>query len=296
MEEASSVVRLKRGVEVALWVFPPLALWRAKRAAPSQAWRRIFAALIAAWVFWPQLRASAQGTTPRSRIDPKSQELLTKSIAALGGESFLNFKSLYSKGRAFVFSEGETAGMEPFENVTEYPAKRRFSYGKSLPVVLINDGDDGWEIDRYGTIRQPLEQIRRWKVATRYSLENIFREVIHEPGLLVQYGGVDFVDAAPVSILNLVDSRQVRVRIYLHQSSALPVRISYSLQDLQTHEWENYDDSYGDYQKFQGIETPMHIGHFLNDERVSEVYRNQVVYDKPVPAGFFEPGNPKGVS
>lgn len=244
----------------------------------------------------PNIRVMAQETARPSRIDPKCQELLTKSIAALGGNAFLKFRTLYTKGRAFAFFEGETAGMAPFENTAEYPDKRRFAYGKSPPVVLINDGDDGWEIDRYGTIRQPLEQLRRWKIVNRYSLENLLREVIHEPGLLVQYGGVDFVDAAPAAILNLVDAREVRVKIYIHQTSALPIRISYSLQDPKTHEWENYEDSYGDYQKFQGIETPMHIGRFLNDERIAEVYRNVVVYDKPIAPGMFEPGNPKGVS
>ncbi len=152
-------------------------------------WRGIFLALTSAlviFIFRPGLPTAAQETARPSRIDAKSQEILAKCVQALGGDSFLKFRTLYTKGRAFVFFEGETAGMEPFENTTEYPDKRRFAYGKSPPVVLINAGDDGWEIDRYGTIRQPLEQLRRWKIATRYSLENLFREVIHEPGLLVQ--------------------------------------------------------------------------------------------------------------
>jgi hypothetical protein len=266
---------------------------------PLPGWRGILLALagsLTILTFGPGLPTAAQETARPSRIDSKSQEILAQCIEALGGDRFLKFRTLYTKGRAFAFFEGETAGMEPFENTTEYPDKRRFSYGKSPPVVLINNGDDGWETDRYGTIRQPLEQLRGWKVASRYSIENLLREVIHEPGLLVQYGGVDFVDAAPASILNLVDAREVRVRIYLHQTSTLPIRITYSLQDPKTHEREDYQDSYSDYQKFQGIETPMHIGHSLNDERISEVYRNQVVYDKPIPPGFFEPENPKGVS
>jgi hypothetical protein len=252
--------------------------------------------VLAAFAFVPELRPAAQGTSLPSRIEPKAQELLTRSIEALGGEQFLKFKTLYTKGRAFVFSEGETAGMEPYESTTEYPDKRRFSYGKWPPVVLINDGDSGWEIDRFGIIRQRPDQIRHWKLANRYSLENLLREVLREPGLLVQSGGVDFVDAAPAFVLDLVDTRQVRVRVYLHQTSFLPLRIAYQVQDPDTHEWQKYEDSYGDYQKIQGIETPKHVGHFLDDERITEIYRNEVVYDKAIPPGFFEPGNPKGVS
>ncbi len=253
-------------------------------------------AVLAALVFGPELRPAAQGTNPPSRIDPKAQELLAKATQALGGESFLKFKSLHTRGRAFVFSEGETAGMQPFESTVQFPDKRRFSYGKFPPVVLINDGDRGWEIDRFGIIRQPPEQLRRWKLATRYTIENLLRELLREPGNLVQFGGVDFVDAAPAFVLDLVDASQVRVRIYLHQSSFLPLRISYQVQDPDTHEWQKYEDSYGDYQKFQGIQTPMHVAHFLDEERITEIYRTEAVYDKPIPAGFFEPGNPKGVS
>jgi len=248
------------------------------------------------FVIGGELRPADQGTSLPSRIDPKAQELLTKTTQALGGESFLKFKSLYTRGRAFVFSEGETAGMLPFESTAQFPDKRRFSYGKFPAVVLINDGDHGWEIDRFGIIRQPPVQIRRWTLANRYTLENLLREVLREPGILVQFGGVDFVDAAPAFVLDLVDARQVRVRIYLHQSSFLPLRIAYQVQDPDTHEWQKYEDSYGDYQKFQGIQTPMHVGHFLDDERITEIYRTEAVYDKPIPPGFFEPGNPKGVS
>jgi hypothetical protein len=244
----------------------------------------------------PEIRLAAQGPARPSRIDPKAQELLAKTTQALGGESFLKFKSLYTRGRAFIFSEGETAGMLPFESTSEYPDKRRFSYGKWPPVVLINDGDKGWEIDRFGIISQPDEQIRRWKLANRYTLENLVREVLREPGILLQFGGSDFVDAAPAFVLDLVDARDVRVRIYLHQTNFLPLRIAYQVQDPNTHEWQKFEDSYGDYYKFQGIETPKHVAHFIDGERVTEIYRNEVVYDKPIPPGFFEPGNPKGVS
>jgi len=71
---------------------------------------------------------SADPAPRRTVIDPRAQALLDKTIQALGGASYLAFKRLTTSGRAFSFSDGQTAGLAPFESVVEYPDKRRFSY------------------------------------------------------------------------------------------------------------------------------------------------------------------------
>src|SRR2546429_274662 len=80
-------------------------------------------------------------------INPKAKELLDKCIQALGGDAFLRFKSLTTRGRTFAIEDEQTAGLAPFESFVLYPDKRRFSYGKKKPVILINDGDKQWELD-----------------------------------------------------------------------------------------------------------------------------------------------------
>ncbi len=228
-------------------------------------------------------------TAPPSRIEPKAQELLDRSIQALGGQAFLQFKSLTTRGRLFAISEGETSGLAPFESAVEYPDKRRFAYGKKKPVVLVNNGDRAWELDRYGITRQLPEQVRRWQLSNRYSLENLLRLRIHESGMLIQDGGVDFVDDAPTRVLDLIDAQQVHVKLYLHKVTFLPVRIAYRVQNPETREWDEYADVYGDYQKVREILTPMHITRFLDGERVSEIFRNSAQYDESYPSNYFEP-------
>ena len=72
-------------------------------------------------------------------------------IQALGGPAFLKVKRLTTRGRIFSIRDESTSGFAPFESFVEYPDKRRFSYGKKPPVILINNGDQAWELDRYGT-------------------------------------------------------------------------------------------------------------------------------------------------
>jgi len=235
------------------------------------------------------LGAGQISAPPPTRIDPTAQELLDRAIQALGGPAFLGFKTLTTRGRLFAIEDESTAGLAPFQSYVEYPDKRRFSYGKKKPVILINNGDRAWELDRFGLTTQLPEQVQRWKLSNRYSLENLLRLRIREPRLLIQAGGVDFVDNVPTRTVTIVEAQGTSVRLDLHRQTFLPVRISYRVRNPKTREWEEYADVYGDYQNIQGIKTPMHITRFLNGERASEIFRNSAQYDESYPANYFEP-------
>ncbi len=222
-------------------------------------------------------------------MDSKAKELLDQTIQALGGQAFLNFKTRSSQGRIFAISDGATTGFAPFESVVVFPDKRRFQYGKDQPVILFNDGDRGWEYDRYGLIRQDKEQVRRWKMGLRYGLDGLLRDVVREPGTLVLDGGVDFVDLLPVRVLEVSDMRHIQVKLYVHRSTFLPLRVTYRLQDAKSGEWDEFSESYGDYREIEGIQTPMHVARYQNDERVTEYFLNSAQYNKEYPPDFFQP-------
>jgi len=222
-------------------------------------------------------------------IDPKAQQLLDKAILWLGGPAFLQFKTMTSQGRTFSISNETTAGMAPFTSQVQYPDKRRFTYGTTKPVALINNGDGAWELDQYGVTHQLPEQVRRWQISNRYSLENLLRLRIHEPGVLVQLGGVDFVDNLPARIVEIIDARQVDVKLYLNSASSRPMRITYSAVNPATHEQDDFADVYTDYREIGGVQTPMHISRFINDERLSELFRSTARYGDTYPPETFEP-------
>ncbi len=234
-------------------------------------------------------QGSAQNAATPPRVNPKAQELLDRAIQALGGPAFLRFKTLTTSGRVFAISEESTEGLAPFKSAVEYPDKRRFSYGKKKPVILINNGDRAWELDRFGVTHQLPQQIQRWKLSTRYGLENLLRVRIHDSGVLIQDGGVDFVDNVPTRVVDILDAEGFELKLSLNRQNFLPVRITYRVQNPQTREWEEYADVYGDYQKVQDIQTPKHITRFLNGDRVSETFRNSARYDESYPPNYFEP-------
>jgi len=237
----------------------------------------------------PSHPAASNSTPPPARIDPKAQQLLDRVIQVLGGPAFLKVKRLTTKGRTFSIRNEATSAYAPFESYVEFPDKRRFSYGKTKPVILVNNGDEAWELDQMGMTTQLPEQVRRWKVSTRYSLENLLRLRIHEPGVLIQMGSVDFIDNIPTQSLDMVDAQQTEVKLDLNRQTFLPVSVTYRVRDPKTGDSNDFADVYSEYKNIDGVMTPMHIARFMDGDRVSEVFRSFAHYDDDYPATYFQP-------
>jgi hypothetical protein len=246
-------------------------------------------ALTAASFAAQQQPAQTPSTALPSRISPKAREILDHAIEALGGPAFLNYKSMATSGRVFGFSNGQMAGVEPFKSTYVPPDQRRFTYGKSKPVTLINNGQEALELDQYGLTHQLPEQVREWTIANRYSLDHLFRSIIKESGVLIIDHGVDFVANQPAFVIEIIDAQDTHIQLYLRKTNYLPLRVTYRVQNSGTQDWDDYTDDYNDYQRFDGIMTPMNIAREKNDERVGAVYRSKARYNVEVPANYFQP-------
>lgn len=227
----------------------------------------------------------ASSTSLPTRISPKAQELLNHVIKALGGPAFLNFKTLSTTGRIFAFSSGRIARVDPFKNTYQPPDKRRLTYGKGKPIILVNNGDQAWENGPYGLVHQLPGLVREWKIANHYGLVNLFRSVIKEKGVLILDHGVNFVANRPVDVIDIYTPENIRVRLDVRKNSYLPLRVSFR---LESPEIQDYVVEYDNYQSFSGIMTPMNVIRERNGERISAIYRNKVTYNQPVPANYFQ--------
>ena len=239
-------------------------------------------------------QAGAPSSSPSARpalINPKAQQLLDRTIQALGGSAFLSFKTLTTHGRLFSLQGGEAGGgFVYFDSQVQFPDKRRLAYGlgkKGKPIIVVNNGGQGWEIDRMGMMHLESDEVSQWKFANRYSLENLLRLRIHEPGALVQTAGSDFVDNLAVDILDIVDAQQAQIKLYIAKQTGLPSQISYRKWNPTIQDWDEYSDTYSDYRPFQGIMTPMHITRSVNGQRLAENYRSTAVYNDTYPPELF---------
>jgi len=138
-----------------------------------------------------------------------------------------------------------------------------------------------------GLIVQPDQQIQNWRLANRYSLENLLRLRINEPGVLIQMGKVDFVDNLPVQGIEIFAAGGTNVRLDLDRQTFLPSRISYRVRNVKEEAWDEYSDSYSDYKMLDGMQVPMHVARYLNGDRVGERFRNYTKFNEDYPPKYF---------
>ncbi len=70
----------------------------------------------------PGATASRHPNLPGASI-PKAQQMLDRAIQALGGQAFLNAKTLTTKGRVFSIQDEATAGLAPYQSYVSVPGQ-----------------------------------------------------------------------------------------------------------------------------------------------------------------------------
>lgn len=267
---------------------------------------RIVAVLALSMAASPRVSLAQQPAASQlpARIEPAARQLLDQTIQALGGPAFLSAKSLTSRGRMFFFVDGNTAGMQPFVSQTLYPDKNRTTIskakkslsmdtgtvtyeGETKPITLVNNGEMGWEIDQYGTIAQTDQQLQGWIRANRYTLTNLLRVEINRPGILIQKGGVDFVDNVATQVIDIIEPGGNNIRLDLDKRTNLPTHVTYRVRNTKINDWDEYSDAYSEFKPIDGILTPMHVTRYLNGDRIGETFRNEAKYNQDYPPEYF---------
>ena len=97
------------------------------------------------------------------------------------------------------------------------------------------------------------------------------------------------MDNVATQALDMVDQQGTQLKLDLNRQTFLPVSITYRVRDPKTGDWTEFADVYSDYKSIQGIMTPMHVARFLDEERVSEIFRSSAHYDDEYPSTYFQP-------
>ncbi len=230
-----------------------------------------------------------QESSASDKISPSARWVIDQAIKKMGGERFRQIKTLTRSGRFYILTEGGTAGMLPFKSKDAFPDKRRFSYGKNKPIILVNNGKQAWRLDRLGRGRQSQEEIRAWRLRARYGLYHLLTKVVNEPGILMVDAGSDFIDNVTVFVVEIVDVQRVRIKIFVDKNRLLPVRIAYRLQHPRTRIWEDYALTYGNFKMLSGILVPRRETRWRNRQRKAELFYNQIIFNLPIVEKDFNP-------
>jgi len=238
----------------------------------------------------------------------KARAVLDRTIQALGGQAYLTYENRSETGRYYPLYHGRTSSTGiPYNYYVQYPDKDRFEVlrlkdihvipgqidiggvkSKKADLVLIHNGDKGYETTYKGTAAQEPEDLQNYLRRRPHSLEWVFRKWIRDPNVAWFYDGQSVVDGKECEGVTLLNSQNDSVSVFLDLNSHYPVKISYSWRDPKDKQKNVEDEVYDNYKLVQGIWTAHSITRYFNEETSQQRFINTASYNLKLPDSMFE--------
>lgn len=226
----------------------------------------------------------------------KAEAILRKAIEKLGGERYLQVKTIVSRGNFSIFRDGLPAAVQTFVDVIVFPDKERtdFKFG-GQKIVQVNTGESGWIGDTLEEVikDQSQEQINNFKRAVRTSIDNLLRGGWRVEGATLSYVGKREAGVGrrnDVVKLSYQDGFEVEFEF---SADGLPAKTIYKGKNSEGEETKE-EDRYAQFVEVQGILTPLVVDHFRNGMQATRINYVEVIYNKQIPESIFQkPANIK---
>lgn len=254
-------------------------------------WREILAVAVLAAVFLGGAAVCAaqddQFLMPEQSA-AKAKQLLDQAIEALGGSAYLNVRDATCTGRIGSFDHsGDVTGFEKFVDYAVPPFKERQENLPKRNIIDVYNNDKGWTLDRGGVSEEPKVEIDDFRETVKKDLDNILRHRIHEPGMVLRYGGPDVVDLKQAQWVELVDSENRTIRIAFADNTHLPIQERVETRDPRTQLKSSEIDYFSNYHPIEGIQTPFQITRERNQIKVFQVFFEGCHYNTSISDALF---------
>jgi len=218
----------------------------------------------------------------------KARMLLDQMIQALGGRSFLNVQDMEQQGRSYGFYHGNPTGQgSVFWRFWKWPDKERIELTKQRDVIYIYNGDQGWEITYKGTRAEEPDELKEYQRAREYSLTNVLRGWLQQPGTALFYEGFGLTQDKQVEKVTIINSQDQAVTIAIDQITHLPVKKSYFVRDPVSREKDEESEVYDNWRVEQGLNTAHIIVAMHNGEVTRQRFLQSVTYNQGLPDSKF---------
>lgn len=241
------------------------------------------------------LLAQAITFAQTTKTDEKAEAVLKKAIEKLGGEKYLQIKSVVGRGRFSLLRDNAVVSFQSFLDIIVYPDKERTEFKQGgVKTVQTNAGDAGWIFDGSAeTINvQTKEQTENFKRGVRVSIDNLLRGHWRGKADLAYAGkrAATIGRRSEVVKLTFADGFAVEFEF---SDDYLPLKAIYKRANADNEEIKE-EDRYAQFVDVQGVKTPFIVDHFSNGAQISRVNYESVEFNKIVPESIFaKPNSPK---
>ena len=228
----------------------------------------------------------------------RGKRLIEKTIAALGGDAFRNMKTRTEIGRASSFYRERLTGFSVARIYTKYLESdgktgiyelQRQVLGKKQEDTVLFTTNEAYDVTYRGA--QPLSdlQIKQFHETTLHNIFYILRERLAEPGLEFEAAGADVIENQPVEAIDIYDSENRNVRVWVNSDTFLPTRQRYYSRDPVINDRREEISRFSKYRDAgSGVMWPHAVERERDTEKIFQLYSEQVKVNDPLPDTMFE--------
>ena len=249
-------------------------------------------------------QVSAQTETKKTTPDEKAQQIVQRAIQVVGGDRYLNVKTVIGHGFFTEYKDGMSGIPMKFVDYIVYPDKERTEFiGGGQRLIQTNDRDKGWIFDAAArTLKdQNTIQLEDFRLAMRTSVENLLRGWWRAQGAKLSYVGRREAGLARRNeTVKLTYPDGFWIEYEFAAGEGLPAKVIYERKHKKPDSDEMEDLTEEDRLlkpvTIDGVVTPYVIDHFRNGIQTSRINYESVDLNKPVSDSLFtKPANIKAI-
>jgi len=260
--------------------------------------RSLVSKLTSASLFLVLAALACPGQTPipaPATGDEKAEKIIQKAVQAMGGDRYLNLKTVIGRGFFTDFKDGVSGIPLRFVDYIVYPDKERTEFsGGGQRLIQTNDRDRGWVYDGAAlTLKdQTAEQLEDFRISTRTGIENLLRGGWRPQGAKLSYVGRREAGLARRNeTVRLTYPDGFWIEYEFAADNGLPAKVLYQRKQKKpdSDEMEEVPEEDRLYKPItiDGVIAPYVIDHFRNGLQTSRTNYESVEFNKTVADSLF---------
>jgi hypothetical protein len=219
----------------------------------------------------------------------KARNLLTQMIEAMGGQAYMSLQSIEQTGLSYSFYNGKPNSLgTDFYRILKFPDKERVELTKQRDVIMMENGDKGYEISYKGTTLQDPKTWHDYVRRRNFSMEWLLRVWLTQQGTQIYYEGTAIAEQRMADVVTLMNSKNESVSIFIDQSSHLPIKKTFTYRDPVDRQKDEEGEIYGNWRPEGGIPTPHSVVRTHNGDYTNQRFIKTVTYNVAAPDSLFE--------
>lgn len=225
-----------------------------------------------------------------SQNNEEAEAVIQKAVAQLGGERYLQVKTIFSTGNLTLFRNDTADLPTAFIDVISFPGKERTEFKQTgNRTIQTNSGETGWLFDaETRNIKdQTPKQIEDFKRGQRTSLDNLLRGAWRGQNAKLTYGGRREAGIGQRNeVVKLTYADGFTVEFEFAATDGTPMKAIFTSKDIDGVESKE-EERYGQFIDVQGVLVPFVVDRYIAGKQQSRTNYFKIELNKNVPDSVF---------